>query len=243
MSVSSDRTPVFITGAGRNVGAHIARRLLGDGVPVIAHYRTPTDEVAGLSAAGATVVQGSLDDEAGIRAVAEAVTGQAPRLSGLIHNASRFEPTPDDPGAAAAAFADYWAVHMLAPYLLTTLLATALEPVGDRASDVVMITDIYADDPTPKHDLYCATKAGLQNLALSFAKRLGPGIKVNAIQPGPISFTDWHQPEARQRILADTLLGRAGNPEAIYRAVRGLMDNDYITGAILPVDGGRRLGR
>lgn len=241
--MSNDRPPVLITGAGRNVGAHIARRLLADGVSVIAHYRTPTDEVDALSAAGAVVIRGSLDDEAGIRTVADTVMAHSPRLSGLIHNASHFEPTPDDPGSAAAAFADYWTIHMLAPYLLTTLLTPALVPAGSRASDLVMITDIYADDPTPKHDLYCATKAGLQNLALSFAKRLGPGIKVNAIQPGPISFTDWHQPDDQQRILADTLLGRAGNTEAIYRAVRALMDNDYITGAILPVDGGRRLGR
>ncbi|MDT0634743.1 SDR family oxidoreductase [Spectribacter hydrogenooxidans] len=241
--MSSDRLPVFITGAGRNVGAHIARRLLADGVPVIAHYRTPTDEVDALSTAGAVVIRGSLDDEASIRTVADAVMAHSPRLSGLIHNASRFEPTPNDTRSAAADFADYWAIHMLAPYLLTTLLTPALAPAGDRASDVVMITDIYADDPTPKHDVYCATKAGLQNLALSFAKRLGPGIKVNVIQPGPISFTNWHKPDDQQRILADTLLGRAGNPEAIYQAVRALMDNDYITGAILPVDGGRRLGR
>lgn len=235
--------PILITGAGRNVGAHLARRLLEAGRPVIAHYRSASDELAALEAAGAVLVQGELDEAGAIAAVAERVRAAAPGLSGIIHNASAFAPTPADDAEAVADFQRYWGVHVLAPFLLQRHLGAMLEGADDRPADIIAITDIYADNPAPDYDLYCATKAGLQNLALAAAKRLAPAVKVNVIQPGPISFTGWHEPDARSRILADTPMGRAGGPEAIYAAVRGILDNDYQTGAVIAVDGGRRLGR
>jgi dihydromonapterin reductase/dihydrofolate reductase len=173
--------------------------------------------------------------------VAAAVTEMAPRLGGIVHNASAFARTPEDTDAALADFERYWAVHMRAPWLLNRLLAPHLDGTAEHPADIVHITDIYADNPAPDFDIYCATKAGLQNLALSAAKRLAPAVKVNVIQPGPIDFTEWHGAAERQAILAATPLGRLGGPEAVYRALRGILDNDYLTGAVIPVDGGRRL--
>lgn len=242
MPETHDPAPILVTGAGRNVGAHLARRLIETGRPVIAHYRTITDEVTALREAGVPLVQGDFADAGAVRATAAAVTEAAPRLSGIVHNASAFARTPADTDAAAADFERYWAVHMLAPWLLNRLLAPQLDGSAERPADIVHITDIYVDNPAPAFDLYCATKAGLQNLALSEAKRLAPKVKVNVIQPGPIGFTEWHSPAERDAILAATPLGRLGGPEAIYRALRGILDNDYLTGAVIPVDGGRRLG-
>lgn len=234
--------PILITGAGRNVGAHLARRLIESGRPVVAHYRTDTDEAAALREAGATLVQGDLAGTDAVRATVNAVIEAAPRLSGIVHNASAFARTPDDVDAALVDFERYWAVHMRAPWLLDRFLTPYLDGSTERPADIVHLTDIYVDNPAPAFDLYCATKAGLQNLALSEAKRLAPAIKVNVIQPGPIDFTEWHTARERKAILAATPLGRLGGPEAIYRALRGILDNDYLTGAVIPVDGGRRLG-
>lgn len=234
--------PLLITGAGRNVGAHLARCLLAAGRPVIAHYRSETEAIVELAAAGAHLVRGELDEADAITTVADGVRSATPQLSGIIHNASAFAPTPGNPANAAERFRHYWGVHMLAPFLLQRHLEPLLSGHDGRPADVIAITDIYADNPSPDYDIYCATKAGLQNLALADAKRLAPRIKVNVIQPGPISFTGWHETDARERILADTPMGRAGGPDAIYAAVRGILDNDYLTGAVIPVDGGKRLG-
>lgn len=241
--MSDPASPLLITGAGRNVGAHLARRLLDAGQPVIAHYRRATNTVTELAAAGAQLVQGNLDTPAGIAAVIDQIRAATAGLRGIIHNASAFAATPADLTAATQDFQYYFGVHMLAPFLLQRQLEPMLVGTDDDPADIIVITDIYADNPAPEYDIYCATKAGLQNLALASAKRLAPRVKVNVIQPGPISFTGWHAADAREKILSDTPMQRAGGSEAIHVAVRGILDNPYQTGAVIAVDGGRRLGR
>ena len=130
---------------------------------------------------------------------------------------------------------------MRAPFALNCAFSTLLNKCADKRSDIIHITDIYADNPNPAFDAYCATKAGLQNLMMSFAKRLAPKVKVNALQPGPVLFKEWHSTEDRKSILERTLLGEEGGAEAIGLAVEALLANDYQTGAIIAVDGGRRL--
>lgn len=236
-----DHAPVVVTGANRNVGAHMAHRFLDDGFAVIAQYRTPTEAIDDLAARGATLVQGDFADTDSSLAVADAIAERAPRLRALIHNASAFSPSADDARDAAAQFQAFFEVHMRAPYLLNTRLNERIRATHGPG-DIVHITDIYADNPTPRYDIYCATKAGLQNLSSSFARRLAPHVKVNVIQPGPITFEDWVDAAQQHKVLEATPLGRTGSPENIYRAVRALLDNDYQTGAVVAVDGGRRLG-
>ncbi|APZ42074.1 SDR family oxidoreductase [Acidihalobacter ferrooxydans] len=235
--------PILITGAGRRVGLHLAQRLLDDGAQVVAHYRTQTPDIATLQARGVTLVQGDLDSTEGALAVATAVREATPRLRAIVHNASAFTPSADEPHAAAAQYRHFFAVHMLAPWLLNTELAPLLRAAQTTPADIVHITDIFAERPNPQFDLYCSTKAGLENLSLSFAQRYAPQIKVNCIRPGPILFQPSHTPEIRANILAQIPLGHEGGAEPIYRALRALLDNDFITGAALPVDGGRHLAR
>ena len=245
MTQPQSATPgaVIVTGANRHIGAHLARRFLEVGHPVVAQYRTATDEIDQLVADGAIAVQGDFADAQATLAVAERIAEVAPRIRAIIHNASAFAPTDDDLHSAADQFQAFFEVHMRAPYVLNTRLAGLIQGDEDQqAGDIVHITDIYADNPGPQYDIYCATKAGLQNLSTSFAKRLAPGVKVNAIQPGPISFENWVDDDQREQMLNATPLAKTGSPEAIYQAVRALIDNDYQTGAVVAVDGGKRWG-
>ena len=234
--------PILITGASQRIGAHVARRLLEAGEQVLVHYRSETDELKALQAAGADTLAADFADAAGIQAFAKAVRARYPQLRAVIHNASAFAVTCDDAHDAAQQFAAFFNIHMLTPFLLNRELSACLQAQGDAPADIIHITDIYADNPAPQYDVYCATKAGLQNLAVSAAKQLGPAIKVNIIQPGPIDFATWQSAAQQAEVLDRTLLKRTGGPEAIYQAVRSLMDNDFMTGAIIPVDGGSRWG-
>jgi dihydromonapterin reductase/dihydrofolate reductase len=235
--------PILITGAGRRVGLHLAERLLDDGATVIAHYHSETEGVARLRERGAVVLPGALDSADGALALAAAVREAAPRLRAVVHNASAFAPSDTETQAAVDQFQRFFAVHMLAPWLLNTELAPLLRGSRAQPADIVHITDIFAERPNPAFDLYCSTKAGLESLSLSFAQRYAPDIKVNCIRPGPVLFQPTHGEDTRAAILAETPLGREGGAEPIYLALRALLDNDYITGAALPVDGGRHLAR
>jgi dihydromonapterin reductase/dihydrofolate reductase len=232
---------VLVTGTGRRVGLHLAERLLGQGRSLIAHYRTWTEGVAQLQLKGALCVAGDLATDAGVDHLVASVRSAASSLRAVVHNASGFAATSPEAGEALRQFDLFYAVHMRAPYALNRAFADLLARCSERRSDIIHITDIYADNPNPAFDIYCATKAGLQNLSLSFAKRLAPKVKVNVIQPGPILFKEWHGPHARERVLKETLLGEEGGVEAIGLAVEAILANDHQTGAIIAVDGGRRL--
>jgi dihydromonapterin reductase / dihydrofolate reductase len=232
---------VLITGAGRRVGLHLAGRMIDQQRPVIAHFHAETEGVEVLRRRGALCVAADLATESGTQDLIRAVQASATSLRAVVHNASAFERTAPEVGDALRQMDRFYAVHMRAPFALNASLASLLAQCLERRADIVHVTDIYADNPNPLFDAYCATKAGLQNLALSFAKRLAPKVKVNVIQPGPILFKEWHGADVRERVLARTLLGDEGGPEAIGFAVEAVLANHYQTGAVIAVDGGRRL--
>jgi dihydromonapterin reductase/dihydrofolate reductase len=242
MTTSSDLADaVLITGAGRRVGLHLAERMLGRGRPVIAHYRTWTEGVARLQARGALCVAGDLATEAGANHLIASVRGTTSSLRAIVHNASECAATSQGIDEALSQFDLFYAIHMRLPFILNLAFTDLLKNCSEKRADIVHITDIYADNPNPVFGLYCATKAGLQNLSLSFAKQLAPKVKVNVVQPGPVLFKEWHSPRARERVLRETLLGEEGGVEAIGLAVEAILANHYQTGAVIAVDGGRRV--
>src|SRR3954468_2508564 len=231
----------LVTGAGRRVGLHLAERMLDRQRPVIAHFHAETEGVETLQRRGALCVAADLATEAGTQDLVRAVQAAAASLRAVVHNASAFERTAPGVEDARRQMDRFYAVHMRAPFALNASLASLLAQCSERQADIIHITDIYADNPNPRFDAYCAPKAGLQNLALSFAKKLAPKVKVNAIQPGPILFKEWHGADVRERILSQTLLGEEGGTEAVGLAVDAILANHYQTGAVIAVDGGRRL--
>lgn len=234
---------VLVTGAGRRVGLHIAKRLHADGYQVLAHYRTHTPGVDELAALGIATIQADLKDKDAILAFVSTLESRAESFRALIHNASAFNPTEDSLDAAADQYLEFFTVHMLAPYLISQGLAGRLQGEADAPADIINITDINAENPTVKFATYGTTKAGLHNMTVVLAKKLAPAIKVNAVAPGPVLFTESHSEAVRQAMLAETPLAREGGPEPVYQAVKSLLENPYITGSSIPVDGGRRLSK
>jgi pteridine reductase len=106
----------------------------------------------------------------------------------------------------------------------------------------VNITDIHAERPLAGYPLYCAAKAGLLGLTRALAIELAPEVRVNAVAPGPILWPDdsAFDGQAREQIVAHTLLKHAGSPRDVARVVRFLLDDPcYVTGQVINVDGGR----
>lgn len=237
------QNPILVTGAGRRVGFHIARRLQQDGYRVLAHYRTDTDDVQKLRDLGIDVIQADFNDAASILSFVQALKTRYPQYRGIVHNASAFTATETDLAAAAAQYQAFFNVHMLAPFMINQGLAEQLQGEHGDPADIVHITDINVENPTPRFDSYGTTKAGLHNMMLVLAKKLAPQIKVNAVAPGPVLFTENHTEAARQAMLSETPLAREGGAEPVYLAIRSLLQNAFLTGVSIPVDGGRRLSK
>ncbi|MCQ4347633.1 dihydromonapterin reductase [Pseudomonas stutzeri] len=235
--MSQSPAPILITGAGQRVGLHCAQRLLDEGQPLIVSYRRERPGIDALRERGALALQADLSDEAGILAFIEALHRHTDRLRAIVHNASDW--LREEPGREAEAFAHMVGVHMLAPYLINLRCRTLLE--RSTPADIVHITDDVARRGSANRVAYCASKAGLENLTLSFAAQFAPRIKVNAIAPALVMFHEHDDAQYREKTLAKSALGIEPGPEVVYQSLRYLLDNPYVTGTSLCVNGGRHL--
>ncbi|WP_434701589.1 dihydromonapterin reductase [Pseudomonas sp. D1-36] len=227
--------PILITGAAQRVGLHCARRLLEDGQPVIATYRTERPGVQTLRDLGATVLFADLASEPGILAFIDLLKQHTDQLRAIVHNASAW--LAETPDSEATAFNAMFGVHMLAPYLINLHCAELLR--RSVPADIVHISDDVTRKGSSKHIAYCATKAGLESLTLSFAAKYAPAIKVNGIAPALLLFNPGDDPTYRAKALAKSALGIEPGSEVMYQSLRYLLDNSYVTGTTLTVNGGR----
>jgi pteridine reductase len=108
---------------------------------------------------------------------------------------------------------------------------------------IVNIVDVHGFRPMKNYPVYSTAKAGLLMLTQSLARELSPDIRVNGVAPGAILWPEMGENQSdQQALLAKTALKREGTPEDIAKAVLFLVrDADYITGHVIPVDGGRML--
>lgn len=234
-STSTSNSSILITGGAQRLGLHCARRLVEEGYPVIITCRHLRKEWEQTPLTGIDVILADLSTAEGIQSLIDQLNSRKIRLRALIHNASTWM-GDDDRGDA---FQQMFAVHMQAPYLLNQAAQDWFEP--GRPADIIHMTDYVATRGSKKHIGYCATKAGLESLTLSFASRLAPRIKVNSIAPSLIMFNKGDEPEYRAKALAKSALGIEPGPEVIYQAVRYLLDNPYVTGTCMELNGGRNL--
>lgn len=239
-----------VTGGARRIGRAIVLALHGAGFDVIIHYQTSEADAQSLAqycnqqrAHSAHIVQGQLDDVDDIEMLANAIIGCAGRLDVLIHNASRFYPTP-----MGEIQAQDW--HNLidsnakAPLFLTQALLPYLQMVN---GNVISILDIHADNrPFLGYSVYNMAKAAHRMLVQSLALELAPNVRVNAVAPGvnilPEAETEQALTEAQIREICQSVpLQRIGTPEDIAQTVLFLATAPYITGQTIAVDGGRSL--
>lgn len=228
----------LVTGCGRRLGFYLCERLVAAGWQVTGSYRSERPELARLRALGVELVQADFAQAGEVERLIDALRAHGD-LALIIHNASAFEPEATDAAAQHEQFDRFYRVHMAAPFALNRALASQLS--SQPNAGIIHITDIYIHAPAPQFAAYVATKAGAHSLAMSFARELAPGVRVNTIEPGPILFLDEHGDAWRQQVLARTPLAREGGLEPIWQAVQLLMSNDYMTGASIRVDGGRSL--
>ena len=250
MSTASAEPVIIVTGAAKRVGAEIARSLHAVGAKLLLHYRVSAGEAEALAADfnaarpdSAACASADLCDAAQLPRLVEAAVEKFGRLDALVNNASSFYATPIG-SIDEAAWLDLIGSNLKGPLFLAQAAAPHLRATNGA---IVNITDIHAERPLKNYPLYCLAKAGLLGLTRALALELAPGVRVNAVAPGPIEWpvgaaAGDFDAEVRAAIVAGTLLQREGSPGDIARTVRFLLfDAPYVTGQVINVDGGRSI--
>jgi len=238
----------LVTGSARRIGAATVRKLHDAGANVVVHYRNSADDAERLCAdlnairsQSCFMQQADLSDISALKIMVDKMIEQTGRLDILVNNASSFFPTP-----LGDITEDHWdnlmSSNLKAPLFLSQAAASQL--IKNKGCIVNMI-DVHGFRPLKNYPVYSAAKAGLLMLTQSLARELGPDVRVNGVAPGAIIWpeADAGDMQAEHKALLDkTCLKRKGSPQDIASAVLFLVaDADYITGHVIPVDGGRML--
>jgi len=241
----------LVTGGSRGIGLMVARGFVAAGARVIISSRKADvcEKVAAeLSTVGeCTALPADLSTTAGADELAGAVRAAAPRLDVLVNNAGATwgAPLDDYPDAA---FDKLWSVNVKSVFRLTVGLLPALRAAAS-AEDPARVIVVGSVDgirvPAMENYAYAASKAAVHMLTRQLAHTLaGEHITVNAIAPGPFESKMMafalDDPATRSAVEQGVPLGRIGRPDdmagtAIFLASRA---GSYLTGAVIPVDGG-----
>jgi NAD(P)-dependent dehydrogenase (short-subunit alcohol dehydrogenase family) len=224
-----DRTAI-VTGAGKRVGALLARELLADGWAVVAHVHHAKDGVP----EGAVKVVADLLDADCADTIFAASEGLPPaRL--LVNNAARF--AFDAFGEfSAGEFDQHMNVNVRAPALLIERLAA-----GHLGGDalVVNLLDSKLSAPNPDYLSYTLSKYGLAALTELAARALAPrSIRVNGIAPALMLRSSGQSEENYAAMHANNPLGLGVEPADVMEALRYLVSARTVTGEVIKVDGG-----
>lgn len=230
---------VLITGGNRGIGLAIAKAFLANGDKVAITYRTKTDLPEGILG-----VQADVTDTASIDAAfktAEAAHGPVEVLvpnAGITKDTLLMRMTEED-------FTSVLDTNLTGAFRVVQRATKGMMKL--RKGRIVLISSVSGIYGAPGQVNYSASKAGLIGLARSVTRELGSrGITANVIMPG-IVLTDMFNEvseEMKQKYLSGIPAGRFSSPEEIANVVRWLASDEasYISGALVPVDGGGSMG-
>ncbi|MHC4954259.1 MAG: SDR family oxidoreductase [Planctomycetota bacterium] len=230
----------LVTGGARRIGAAITRALSQAGAHVAIHCNRSIDDARELAreCPGSLVIEADLAD----RAAREAIIPETARVLGgldiLVNNASAYDAAP-----LPELEPDHWdrmlEINLTAPFFLSQQAGLRMKQAGSGV--IVQLTDWGVHRPYPNRLAYFASKGGLASVSMGLAAALAPEVRVVAVAPGPILLTEDATPQQEEAIRMATPLGRLGGEKSVADTVLFAVQNDFLTGTTLTVDGGRTL--
>lgn len=243
----ADEPVALVTGSGKErVGNWIARDLSSHGYRVAIHYfrsRAGAEATAAelsRSGPGALALQADLRNQREVDDLVGRTRAAFGRLDVLVCAAATWGRHPLEQ-TTEKELRDEWESNTLSTFLCCQ--ATGLAMVKQQSGgSIVTIGDWATSRPYRDHAAYFASKGAIPTLTRTLAVELGqrnPRVRVNCILPGPVLLPPDLPQAERDEAIAATLVRREGSPANIAHAVRFLIENDFVTGITLPVDGGR----
>lgn len=238
-----------VTGSGKKrVGAVVAEALARRGYDLAIHYRTSQVEAAAaveqLRTLGRRVeaYRADLSQEAEVSVMNRQIFQDFGEVAVLV-NCAAIWPRKRLEDVTAADVRRNFEANTLGTFLMCQQIG--LQMVQQPSGGVIINIGDWAEArPYLDYAAYFPSKAAIPGLTRCMAVELGsrnPKVRVNAVLPGPVMLPPDLTDAERAEAVAGTLVKREGNPEHIAQAVLSLIDNDFITGVCLPVDGGRTI--
>lgn len=236
----------IVTGASGGIGSAIAKAIheKSEGALTLClHYsgNQKAAEELQKDIPGSFIVKADLSTTEGRKALLDAVLAKGTPYV-LVNNAGVDKPHEPCLMIQESSFDTLIDVNLRGPAFL--MKDFGKEMVGSGAGVIVNVSSVLGSKALVGSALYRASKAALEALTKQFAFELGPrGVRVNAVAPGFIEtpMTAGIDDAMKDKIKGQIALGSFGSAEAVAQAVCGLIENDYINGAVLTVDGGMTL--
>jgi len=243
-------TPVaLVAGSGRRrIGWEIAQALAQRGYAVALHYfqsaQSARENVAWLQERGARAeaFQADLRDPDAVRDMVRAVVNHFGRLDVLVNAAAIWESRALE-DTTAEDLRRHWETNVLGTFLCAQHAGLVMVQQSEGGC-IINIGDWAICRPYRDYAAYFVAKGAIPTLTRTLAVELGlrnPRVRVNAILPGPVMLPDTLNEEERQAVAGATLVKRWGEPRHVVQAVLYLVENDFVTGTCLTVDGGRTI--
>ncbi|HEV8062091.1 MAG TPA: SDR family oxidoreductase [Gemmataceae bacterium] len=245
----SELQVALVTGSGkRRLGWHAVQALADRGYAIAVHYHTSAAEAAEtvhlLQARSiqAIALQADLRDETAVSGLIAGTLAHFGRLDVLVNCAAAWKSKKLEE-VTAADLRYYFETNTLGTFLCSQQAGLAMVR-QKQGGNIILFGDWATSRPYLNYAAYFPSKGAIPTMTRCLAVELGtrnPAVRVNCILPGPVLLPpDLPEAERRQSIDA-TLVKREGRPENITQAVAFLLDNDFVTGICLPVDGGRTI--
>ncbi len=231
----------LVTGGGKRLGRAICLALAERGYDIAVHYNRSRSEAEDTAEAiddlgvNSETFQHDLSDTTNSREFIKSVTKVFPGLSLLVNSASLFENVEFE-DVTEEQFDRDFNINFKSPFFLSRYFSK--EP---SAEHIVNLLDTRVSQIETEHFVYNLTKKALRDFTFMAAKALGPKIRVNGICPGPILPPPGKDKSYLEKISMNTALKTPGKPEYVISALNYLLDNPYVTGECLYVDGGQHL--
>ena len=238
-----------VTGASKGIGASIAKHFAHEGAKVVVNYASSKEAadkvVKTITDKGgiAIAVQADVSKEADVIRLFEETKKAFGTLDVLVNNAAYQGYTPIEQ-ISAEAFHQHFNVNVLGAIFA---IQSSLKLFSDKGGNIINISSGASKMPLPTASLYSATKAALDTITISLSKELGAkNIRINSILPGATETEGatiagvTNGSEYEKKFIANTPLGRRGQPEDIAKVAVFLASDDsaWITGEQISVSGG-----
>jgi pteridine reductase len=239
----------LITGAGkRRIGWHVAGALADRGYKLAIHYRTSKTDaeqtVAELRSRGvdAEAFAANLSKENEVVSLVRRVLGHFGQIDVLVNCAAAWKSKPLEE-VTADDVRMYFETNALSTFLCCQHVGLAMVQ-QEQGGAIVNLGDWADARPYLNYAAYFPSKGAVHTITRTMAIELGtrnPRVRVNCVQPGPVMLPP-DLPEAeRNAAINATIVKREGSPNNVAQAVIHFIENDFVTGACLPVDGGRTI--